>query len=144
LYIQGIRPERENQNVQIGKTLSETTYPRKKHEIQLEDFGVLDSAVLKNGEIQETKKSSKRKDLDEIQTAAYLMWLKEKNIKVEKAKIHYPLERKTTEIKLTKELKQKIASLENLWNEIVKKDNPPEIKIIKACEKCAYNSYCLD
>lgn len=53
LFRHGIRPEFENELVKIGKTITQTTYPKNKHELPLHDFGVIDAAVLKNGEIKE-------------------------------------------------------------------------------------------
>ena len=144
LYRHGIRPEFEDQNVQIGRTITQTTFSKNKHEIPLQDFGVLDAAVLKNGEIHEIKKSSRRKDLDEIQVAAYLQWLHSHNIPIKKATIHYPTEKKTIEVELTPELEAKLSELRSVALSLSRMDEPPIVQKISACRKCSYQDYCFD
>lgn len=144
LFRHGIRPEFESEVVQIGKTISEHSYSKKKHEIPLHDFGVIDSAVLKNGEIQETKKSSRRTDLDRLQVGAYLEWMGERGVPVKSAKIHYPKEKKIVEVTLSEELTSELSFVRRLGEDVAGLALPPAPHKISACRSCAYQEYCWD
>jgi CRISPR-associated exonuclease Cas4 len=144
LFRHGVRPEFESESVQIGKIISNSSYPKRKHEIPLHDFGVLDSAVLKNGEIQETKKSSRRMDLDRLQVAAYLEWMVTRGVPVRSGKIHYPKEKKTITVELSDELISELSFVRRLGDETAALSRPPSPKKISACKTCAYQEYCWD
>jgi len=144
LFRHGIRLEREHEAVKIGRAIAESTYPKNNHELRLRDFGVVDSAVLKNGIIYETKKSSRRSDLDELQTALYLKWFEEANVRIEKAIVRYPKERKSYEIALTHNLRCKIVRILALARASAALPCPPSAKKIPACKSCAYYELCFD
>jgi CRISPR-associated exonuclease Cas4 len=142
LFRHGIRPEKDNNNVKIGKTIHQYSHPKKKHELPLLNWGVLDSATLKNGEILEIKKSSRRPDLDRLQVCAYLWFLQSHNIDVKTGVISYPEERKKDKVTLTEADKLKIDKLDKLGLSIGAEPHPPAPAKIKACELCAYHEYC--
>lgn len=138
----GIKLELENEDVAIGKTISKESYPKSKKELQLFNFGVLDSAVLKNGTIIEVKKSSKREYLHIIQVSAYLEWMENHNINVKSAIIKYPLEKKNKTVELNDEHKQMLYQLRKKASAILKLTKPPEAIKISACKKCSYQEFC--
>jgi CRISPR-associated exonuclease Cas4 len=144
LFRHGVRPEFESEAVQIGKVISSTALSKKKHELPLHGFGVIDAAVLKNGEIQEIKKSSRRADLDRLQVAAYLEWLVDRGVPVHCAQIHYPKEKKKTMVTLTDEMRAELAFVRKIGRETAALSRPPAAVKITACKGCAYQEYCWD
>lgn len=142
LHKNGIRLEKENENVQIGKVISKETFTKYKKELPLFNFGVLDSAVLKNGAIIEIKKSSRYEHLHIIQVSAYLEWMQLHGINITHGILKYPKEKKTKRVILSDEMTGILKSLKQKAKETLSLDNPPPAQKIKACGSCAYERFC--
>ncbi len=142
LFRHGIRPELENDLVQLGMQLGEETFTRQEKEIPIGEAGVLDWADFKDGVIHETKRGRAPGGGDEAQVRYYLAWLNWRGIQAHEAVIHYPRRRETAVV---------------LWNEaaeqMVKQDLAECEKVVKGpvpaavrrpfCRNCAYEEICF-
>lgn len=142
LFKYGIQLVAEDENVKIGKVIHETSFPKNKKELRLFDFGVLDSAVLKNGVIIEIKKSSKSAHLHILQVSAYLEWMLAYGMVVTKGIIKYPREKKTTTVVLDSAMLSKLRKVRDRAKQILGSPIPPPPVQIQACKSCPYNSFC--
>jgi len=79
LFAKGIAQEQNSTLVEIGKWISETSYPDKRHEIEIDRTIVLDWIDWKNKVIHEVKKSSKMEDAHRLQVQYYIYYLEQSN-----------------------------------------------------------------
>ena len=138
----GLRPENEHVNVQIGRFIQETTFPRHEKEIKLGDIGVVDWAEFKDGRIHETKKGRSPMAADIAQTRYYLWWLRNNGINVDTCIIHYPKLRKTRELVWEESFIERVKEDLCKAREIVSAPVPPEYSELKWCKSCAYFDFC--
>lgn len=137
-----LEPDQDQENIQIGRIIGESTYPRDKKEIDLGNAKV-DLIRTENGQllVGEVKKSSRFKESASKQLLFYLLQLKEMGIEA-KGELLFPEERDKVEILLDEaaeaEIKRAIRDIED----IVSLDKPPEVAKIKYCRNCAYNEFC--
>lgn len=122
-----IQMEQDNENVQIGKILDERTYQRDDKHINIDNVINIDF-IRSQGVLHEIKKSKKIEEASILQVKYYLYYLHEKGVKDIKARIDYPLLKKTLEIELRKEDTEKIKNVLESIKEIVEKGTPPELK----------------
>jgi len=147
LFSHGIEMERENENVQLGKSIGQSSYDREKKEINLDDQIVLDWAEAKPGPdgvltIHEVKKSRAVERAHRLQMLFYLYFLKGKGVEA-RGIIDYPELRTRESIELTPateaELETELVRLGN----IVNRETPPErLDKLSFCKKCAYFDLC--
>lgn len=143
LFHHGIRPEMENQNVQIGMLIGETTFSRHEKEIALGEIGVIDWAEFKHGRIHETKKSKCPGDAEIAQTRYYLWWLRENGANIDTCIIHYPKQKITKELKWDDLMSEDVENDLKRAREIIGLTSPPEFKELKYCRSCAYFEFCI-
>ena len=135
-FYHGIQLEQENENVKIGKVLDEETYKRDEKHINI-DF------IRSSGILHEIKKSRKIEEAGILQVKYYLCYLKQKGVEGIKARIDYPLLKKSLDIELSDEDEVKIkAKLEEIRN-IVNANVPPGLKKKSICKSCAYFDLCF-
>ncbi len=132
-----------NEDIEIGKLIHETSYSRKNKEISFENM-VFDFVQTKDGlEIFEVKKSSKLTIGAKYQLYYYMFTIKENYNKKVKGFLVYPKEKKREEIKLTnetiKELKQIIEDIPK----IIKQKTPPKAKKKPFCKNCSFYELCM-
>lgn len=140
LFANNINTEQDSDKVKEGKLIHETSYSRKKKEIQIGRIKI--DFFGKNTEIHEVKKSKKAEKAHEFQLLYYLYYLKQKGIPNLKGIIDYPLIRKRKEIFLTQEKEQKLIKILNEINEILQMKKPPEEKGTVYCKNCSYKEFC--
>lgn len=140
--IHGISMEEENENVQIGKYLDESSYEKERKHISINDEINIDF-VKKSGVIHEIKKSRKIEEASIWQVKYYLYYLRLREVEIREAKIDYPLLKKVVDVGLDN---SDILTIEAILIEIRKlyrTDRPPKISLNRKCKKCAYCDLCL-
>lgn len=138
--------EQESEDVKIGKILTENTYEREKHEIEI--INELEKAAIKidfidqNKTIHEIKKSKRFDKCHEYQLLYYIYIFKNIKIKNVQGIINYPKIRKTIKIQLTKQKEQEIKKIIKDIEKIISSKLIPIIEKTKKCFKCSYNDLC--
>ena len=141
-FYHGIQLEQENENVKIGKVLDEETYKRDEKHINIDNVINIDF-IRSSGILHEIKKSRKIEEAGILQVKYYLYYLKQKGMEGIKARIDYPLLKKSLDVELTDEDEVKIkAKLEEI-RKIVNANVPPELKKKNICKSCAYFDLCF-
>ena len=141
-YCNQLSMESGNENVQIGKILDETSYENKDKHIDIN--GIINIDFIKNGtEIHEIKKSKSIEEAGIWQTKYYMYYLKQHNVKINKAIIDYPFLHESKEISLTIEDENRLEDIINDIIQIKSTEHPPNIKKSKICKKCAYYDMCM-
>lgn len=140
LFSKNISMEHTSELVDIGKIIHESSYSRKRNEIELEGIKV-DLLDARHGIIHEVKKSKSLEDAHLWQIKYYLYYFKQIGIEVEGI-IDYPKLRRRERIVLSEE---DILRLENMLADIaiieVKTELPPVINK-PYCKKCSYYEFC--
>ena len=132
-----INMEQNSELVSIGKTIDETSYKREKKSILIDNTINID--FIKDGAVlHEVKKTKAIEEAGIWQLKYYMYYLKQKGVETLEAKIDYPLLRQTKEIVLEKEDVEIIENVIKNIQEIVTKENPPEVINEKICKKCSY------
>ena len=133
--------EQNSELVSIGKTIDETSYKREKKSILIDNTINID--FIKDGAVlHEVKKTKAIEEAGIWQLKYYMYYLKQKGVETLEAKIDYPLLRQTKEIVLEKEDVEIIENVIKNIQEIVTKENPPEVLNEKICKKCSYYDLC--
>jgi CRISPR-associated exonuclease Cas4 len=140
LFSHNITMERENEYVEMGKFLHESTYSGHK-ELNVGDISI---DFVRRGdvvEVHEIKKSKAMEKAHKMQVLYYLHYLKQRGINAVGI-IDYPKQRRRLEINLTEEDEREI---EQTIKDIARINNgpmpPPRRK--KICKKCAYYEFCF-
>lgn len=128
--------------VEIGKFISETTYPDKCHEIQLGEGAVLDFFDKRNKIVHEIKKSDKMEDAHIWQLKYYLYYLKSFSVTGVIGKLDYPKLKKTLTVILKNDDEHKIKSIFDEMTRIINQQKSPERINKKFCKTCAYYEFC--
>ena len=97
-----IRMESNNEDVQLGKILDETSYGRNDKHIKINDEINIDF-ISEHKEIHEIKKSKSIEQAGIWQVKYYLCYLKERGVDGLKAKIDYPLLKENVMVELSKD-----------------------------------------
>lgn len=137
-----IEMEHENEDVQIGKALDEETYRKEDKHINIDNVINIDFLHSENT-LHEIKKSRKIEEASVFQVKYYLYYLRKKDVKLYRAKIDYPLLKKTLDVELTP---QDAADIEEALVEvksIVQLQYPPELEKKRICRSCAYHDLCF-
>lgn len=141
LFTHKIDMEHNSDVVAMGKFISDSSYQRKKHEIQIDNI-VLDNYDTKTKTIHEVKKSNKMEETHIWQVKYYISVLKEKGIEGVKGKIDYPKLRKTVDVELSEKDIEKLKEIRISINEILEKEIPPLVINKPYCKKCSYYDLC--
>jgi len=137
-----LEPDQEHENLQIGKIIGESTYPRDKKEIDLGNAKI-DLIRTEHGElvVGEVKKTSRFKVSASKQLLFYLLQLKEMGIKA-RGELLFPEERDKLEVLLDDDGEKEIRQVMQDIEAIVRMDRPPEVAKTKYCRNCAYSEFC--
>ena len=147
LFSNGVEMERENENVQIGKLLSEESYSRAQKEIAIDDRIVIDWMDSRVGDdgvltLHEVKKSRSFDAAHRLQLLYYIYYLQCKGVEA-RGEIDYPLLKKKELVELTgeaeTELMEVLAGIEAV---VSTPTAPPRLLNRRVCEKCAYYELC--
>lgn len=137
-----IQADQQDENMDIGRFIHETSYSRDKKEIKI-GAGNIDFIRKRNGQyvVSEIKKSSKFLESAKMQLLYYLYDLEKDGLKA-KGEIRIPEEKKVFTIELNKENIKKIEEACTEILKIINMDKPLLPKKIKYCGKCAYQELC--
>lgn len=142
LIVHNIAADQDDENLDIGRFISEHTYQRNKKEISIGNIKV--DQVRREGEqliIGEVKKSSRFKESARFQLLYYLDTLKQMGIEA-KGELLFPEERSKEVVEWTPETKEQLDKAIEDIREIARQPVPPPPKKINFCRKCAYREYC--
>ena len=137
-----INMESGNEDVQLGKILDETSYGRSEKHIQIN--GEINIDFIK--EHRELKKKKKSKSIEQAgiwQVKYYLYYLEKRGVSNLKAKIDYPLIKKTLVVELSASDKTELDSILKDIDIIARGEFPPAFEEKKICNKCAYHDLCF-
>ena len=137
-----IQMEQDNENVKIGKILDEETYKKDEKHINIDNVINIDF-IRSQGVLHEVKKSKKIEEAGIQQVKYYLYYLQKKEVFGIKAKIDYPLLKKTLEVEFSQEDSDKMENILEQIREIVDKDIPPVLQKKNICKSCAYFDLCF-
>ena len=132
----------QNENVQLGKLLDETSYRRNQKHINIDDTINIDF-IKDFQEIHEVKKSKSIEEAGIWQVKYYLYYLKKKGVDISKAQIDYPLLKKNIEVSLSEEDEKQMKNIIDHIIQIRKQAIPELDDSKKICKKCAYYDICF-
>ena len=138
MFSRQLNQEQTSDAVALGKLLHETSYARKRKEIEI---GPIKIDFLKGCEVHEIKKSKKIEKAHEWQLLYYLWFLKQKGIEA-KGMIDYPLLKQRVEVILTEEKEGEILKILDGIKAIISRESPPEAIKVSYCKKCSYFELC--
>lgn len=142
LFRHGIRLEHENDLVQLGALLGETSFSREEKEIPIGEAGVLDWADFKDGVIHETKHGEAPGGGDEAQVRYYLYYLNARGIRASRAVLHYPGKRKTVTVEWDEAALRQVESDRDACERLLAGPLPAAIRR-SYCRRCAYEELCF-
>ena len=140
LFSKGIGMEDTSDRVLSGKLVHEDSYQRKDKEVLIDDIIKLD--ILDKDYVREVKISSKLTEPDRMQLYYYLFYLRQIGIN-KKGSINYVKEKKIEEVELTPEIEDIIIHTLIDIKKITCASNPPKLKKLPYCTKCAYYEFCF-
>ena len=140
-FNRNILMEQTNENVAMGKFISESTYDRREHEIKIDDV-VLDFFDHQTNTIHEIKKSDKMEEVHVWQVKHYIHVLENKGIENITGKIDYPKLRQTIKVELSDQDREELIKIDTQVTQIIAKEIPPEIINKPFCKQCAYYELC--
>lgn len=139
LFSHNISMEHESDLVKLGALLQRQVFGREEKDVSI---GPIAIDVVRKGnslEIVEVKKSDALEKADYYQVLYYLYYLSKYGIKAT-ARISYPHQKKSVEVKLEKD--EEIRKILEEIGEILAKEMPkPEYK--PYCRKCSYFDFCF-
>ncbi|OED29513.1 CRISPR-associated protein Cas4 [Methanosphaera sp. WGK6] len=142
LYLNQINMNYDNDDIDIGKLIHETSYKREKKEIRIDN--VVFDFIQTNDKLTvfEVKKSSKLTIGAKYQLYYYLYILKKAGIDAE-GMLVFPKERKRIPIILTDEIIDKIEKILQNIKQIATQEKPPQEEQKPYCKRCSYNELCM-
>lgn len=142
LLAHGIEADQENQFIDIGRFLQDTSYTREKKEISIGNIKI--DVIKKEGGqvvIGEVKKSSRFKESAKMQLAYYLYELEKRGVKAS-GYLMFPKERRREEIVLTDTIKRELDVASEEIIKIINLDIPEPVRKKSCCTNCGYNEFC--
>ena len=140
LFSHNITMERENENVELGKFLHESSYSGHK-EVNIGDIAIDFVRRGKEIVVHEIKKSRSMEKAHIMQVVYYLYYLNQRGMEA-KGVVDYPKLRRRQEVNLTEEYEKEI---ENAIREIerINTGQMPKPRRKGICKKCAYYEFCF-
>lgn len=141
-YYHQINMNYDNDDINIGKLIHETSYSRENKEVRMDNM-VFDH-VKNDGNLKifEIKKSSKLTIGAKYQLYYYLYSLKDIEPNA-KGILVYPKERKKEEIILTKEIIEEMNNILKGIDDVVNLDKPPKSNKKPYCRNCSFYELCM-
>lgn len=142
LFSHLIRTEHDSDLVLQGRLVHENSFQRETKEIDLGSIN-LDFFDVKAGVLHEVKHSPSWSSAHEWQVLYYLYVLKQKGAKNLIGKIHYPRQKETCTVNLTKQHEEKLLRILDEIKLVIKKSVPPKGRMKKKiCSSCSYFEFC--
>ncbi len=142
LFWHGIGMERHSELVELGKIISKYTYPREKHDVNIDNTVVLDWIDWHHKVVHEVKKSRRAEDAHICQVKYYLWYLEQKGLTGFTGIINYPKLRKIQRVELTDDDRDMIKRMLSEMEELFNLETPPEPERKPICKNCAYFELC--
>ena len=152
LFANGINMEHTSDTVYDGKLLHETSYPQRaeRHEEMLisadyEDvtlIGQIDYFDARTNTVHETKRSDKVEEAHTRQLKFYLWLLELNGVEDATGLLEYPKLRKTDEVFLTEEDREKLKKSVSQIKTLLESDTCPPVINAKICRSCSYFDFC--
>lgn len=142
LFAKGLALEAGNELVELGRLITETTYPRQHHEIAIDRTIVMDWVDWKRKIIHEVKKSARMEEAHLWQVRYYIYYLEQKGATGFKGIINYPKQRRIQHVRLSPNDKKQLTTMINQLQELLNQNHPPQPTRIPACKACAYFEFC--
>jgi len=140
LMSKNITPDSEDESLQVGRAVHETTYNESKKEIEMDGMKI-DVIREKEHVVCEVKTSSRYLEPARLQLLYYLYRLKTEGFDFE-GKILIPREKKTVEVRLDYQAELRIRKALVRIRQIASLETPPEARFIPFCRRCAYRYFC--
>ena len=140
LFSHQINMEHTSELVELGKLLHESSYKREKKEIQIGPIKI--DFIGKDGVIHEIKKTPSVEKAHAWQLKYYISYLKKLGVENLRGEIDYPKLKKRTEIVLSKEDEIELEQILKDIEEIISKEEVPEVINKSICKKCSYYELC--
>jgi len=142
LMLHNIAPDQEDENIDLGRFISEHTYQRNKQETMIGNIKI-DRVRREDGQliIGEVKKSSRYIESARYQLLFYLQTLKKMGIDA-RGELLFPNEKKREEIVLSVEAEKRLEEAIEDIRKIARLPVPPPPRKINFCKNCAYREYC--
>lgn len=137
-----ISMESNNENVELGKILDETSYKNKHKHIMIDDTISIDF-LSEHNILHEVKKSRKIEEASIWQVKYYLYFLKKRGVENFRGKIDYPLLKQSKMIELTESDEKQMEEILNEIIDIISLDLPPKAEHKNFCKSCAYYEFCF-
>jgi len=137
--------EQENENVKVGKIISDTTYQREKKEIKIstDDFDVvLDFFDKSKNCVNEIKKSDKMEEIHIWQVKFYIYVLESIGMKNVIGQIDYPKLKQKIEVNLSEDDRFKLKIIIEDIKKIVQQKYSPDVINMPFCKNCSYFELC--
>lgn len=134
--------EKENENVQLGKILDETSYKRQDKHIMIDETINIDF-LSEHRVLHEVKKSKKIEEASIWQVKYYIYYLKKRGVTGIRGKIDYPLLKKSKMVELTEEDEKTLEKIISDVLLIISRPLPPNAGSKSFCKSCAYYDFCV-
>ncbi|HPO55983.1 MAG: CRISPR-associated protein Cas4 [Ignavibacteriaceae bacterium] len=141
LFSHKIHMEHNSDNVSLGKHISDSTFKRVNHEIQIDDI-VLDFFDPIKKIVHEVKKTDKMEEIHIWQLKYYIYRLEEKGISGVTGVLNYPKLRKTLSVRLSDNDRIKITEIVTEVDAIIHQSEAPSLINKPFCKKCSYYELC--
>ncbi|MCQ4023335.1 MULTISPECIES: CRISPR-associated protein Cas4 [unclassified Ruminococcus] len=140
-YSNEINMESENENVQLGKIIDETTYKSRKKHIMIDNTINIDY-ITEHNVLHEVKKSRKIEEAGIWQIKYYLYYLKQRGVINLTGRIDYPLLKQSITVELTEKDEKKLSEVIKNIERLISSELPPKCEIKRFCKSCAYYDLC--
>ena len=140
-YINNICMEQNSELVKIGSIIDDTSYIRERKQILIDNAINID--FIKNKVVlNEVKKSKSIEEAGIWQIKYYMYYLEKRGVKNIKAKIDYPMLRKTENVTLIDDDRQVLDEVVENIKLIINENKPQDPINEKICKKCSYFDIC--
>jgi len=142
LYSRQLSPDPAWELLELGRLLTQESYPRHKKEITMEGMKI-DLIKREDGDfiLGEIKKSSKGIKAAMMQLAFYLYKLKKQGLEL-KGELLIPKQRKKIPVKLDNDIETRLNQAIEEIRKIISHENPPAPSKTGYCRHCAYSEFC--
>ena len=141
LFSRDIRFESENEYVQLGRLLDETSYKRNKKQIEVGPIKI--DFIDRKGVIHEIKKSNKIENAHVYQLKYYILTLKKMGAENITGEINYPKLKKKEAVFLEPDDELEFERIFSDIEKILDQSKPPGALKKTICNKCAYYEFCF-
>lgn len=138
-----VNPDEDDANMDLGRFIHETSYPRRNQKEILIGHVKLDIMRFEDGVpvVGEVKKSSKYLGSARMQLAFYLLELRRRGIEA-RGELLIPKEKKVISVELNDEVTAQLIETENAIRALAVAEVPPPAHRIGLCASCAYQELC--